>query len=312
MRKHILFILSISLLTAFSTTAHAQTRPRQTTTKPAPKPPTPKPDLLVRQDGTQLEVLVTEITDREIVYKRFNNPSGPLFRSQKADFSFLKYGSNDEIEQFTKVVQPTPPQPGPAPVQPTQTRSTSYAPAPVYQPRQSSSSKKTRFGLLAGGQSAIISFDGSTEGTKSIFGFRGGLLFDRSFSSAVSLRTQFLYSSKGASSISSNRSLNVNYLEIPFDFLYKIETSGAQFLLGGGGYFGTLLNAKFGPNDAAKLFTKQDAGVRVSGWVDFSSGLTLNAFYNVGLLDINSGLSSRERWKNQTFGVGIGYFLSRK
>lgn len=308
MHKYLLTILLVTLVLVSITTSYAQTRPRQTATRPV----TPMPDLLVRRDGTQLDVLVTEITDNEIVYKRANNPNGPIFRVQKADFSFIKYGNNGEIERFAKVEEPAPApvQPVPTPAQVVQTRPTSNASAPAYQSRQPSSPKNFRLGLLAGGQSATISSDGSTEGANNIFGFRGGLVSDRSIGNAGSFRTQILYSSKGTGI--SNLNLNVNYLEIPFDFLYKIQTPGAQFLLGGGGYFGTLLNAKLGSADAAKIFTTTDAGVRVSGWVDLSSGLTLNVFYNLGLLDINSGVSSSPIWKNKTLGFGVGYFLFKK
>ena len=67
MYKQLLLIGLTSLLVAFFTTTHAQTRPRPTTKPTIKTPPAPRPDLLVRQDGTQLEVLVTEITDKEIV-----------------------------------------------------------------------------------------------------------------------------------------------------------------------------------------------------------------------------------------------------
>ena len=106
--KYVIILLASVLVTSL-TTAHAQTRPRQTTAKPPTiTPSTPRPDLLVRRDGTQLEVLVSEITDKEIVYKRFSNPNGPNFRVQKADFSYLRYGSNNEIEQFSNPGQPAP------------------------------------------------------------------------------------------------------------------------------------------------------------------------------------------------------------
>jgi hypothetical protein len=327
MRKHILFILSISLLTAFSTTAHAQTRPRQTTTKPAPKPPTPKPDLLVRQDGTQMEVLVTEITDREIIYKRFNNPSGPLFRSQKADFSFLKYGSNDEIEQFTKVVQPAPPQPGPAPIQPAktpaqpaQTRSTSYAPAPVYQSQSVDMPQGIRFGFKGGIQSTSQGFSGvSGLSAKSIIGFQGGAILDVPLGINTSLRPQLLYSGKGCTLTLNNVAISINYVELPIDLLFKIPTSSGQFLLGGGGYFGSALNGKVGSLDAkigsgkTDTFTSTDFGLRFASWYDLASGLTLNVFYTLGLSNINPTIGINEPViKNKTFGVGVGYFLSRK
>ncbi|TAE24004.1 MAG: hypothetical protein EAZ91_21085 [Cytophagales bacterium] len=103
-------LLAISVFVSLIT-SYAQTRPRQTTTKPVTTIPSiSKPDLLVRRDGTQLEALIIEITDKEIVYKRANNPNGPNFRVQKADFSYLKYGGNGEIEQFSNVVETAPAQ----------------------------------------------------------------------------------------------------------------------------------------------------------------------------------------------------------
>jgi hypothetical protein len=109
MLKLLLIILLGTWVLAPLNASYAQTRRPQTTTKPATRmSSTPKPDLLVKQDGTQLEVLVKEITDKEIVYKRANNPDGPNFRVQKANFSYLEYGSNGEREEFSNTVQPAP------------------------------------------------------------------------------------------------------------------------------------------------------------------------------------------------------------
>ncbi|WP_020594963.1 porin family protein [Spirosoma panaciterrae] len=325
MFKHLLFLgLASSLVT---TITFAQPRPRSTTAKPVTKiPAAPKPDILVRRDGTQLEVLVTEITDNEIVYKRFNNPNGPAFRSKKSDFNYLQYGANGEIEQFTKVVQPAPapaqplptvvqPQPAPTPAPRTQ-----YAPTPVSQPRQADIPQGVRFGFKGGIQSASQSgnfFSLNNYSTKGILGFQAGLLLDVPLGTSLGLRPQLMYSGKGCM-VGTSASLKVNYLEIPVDVLYKIPTSSGQFLLGGGAYFGYAMGGKFGSRDA-KIgnaqnddFTTADFGLRFSTWYDLSSGLTLNAFFNLGLSDINPTIDlPKETIKNRTFGIGVGYFLSR-
>ncbi len=51
-------------------------------------------DLLVLKDGTQIEVLVSEITDTEIKYKKCNNPDGPTYvvSSSRVDVIHLKNG----------------------------------------------------------------------------------------------------------------------------------------------------------------------------------------------------------------------------
>lgn len=328
MFKHLLFLgLASSLVT---TITFAQPRPRSTTAKPVTKiPAAPKPDILVRRDGTQLEVLVTEITDNEIVYKRFNNPNGPAFRSKKSDFNYLQYGANGEIEQFTKVVQPAPapaqPQPVPTSVQPAPApaRSTSYAPTPVPQSSQADMPQRVRFGFKGGVQSASFAFSPDYISTSNLIGFQAGLVIDRPLGKSVNVRTQLLYSGKGTKLVNANTNakvnFSVNYIEVPFDLLVKIPTSSGQFLLGGGLYYGYALSAKIGPYDASignsqtDDISASDFGLRASAWYDLPAGLTLNAFYTFGLANHNPTVSVNEPTvKNRTFGLGIGYFLSKK
>ncbi|WP_080055500.1 porin family protein [Spirosoma aerolatum] len=325
MHKHILPLLLTCLLTAFLTTVHAQPRTRPTTPKLAP---TPKPDLLVQRDGTQLEVLVIEITDKEIVYKRFNNPKGPIFRVQKTNFNYLKYGTNGEIEQFTKVAQPapTPTQPVPTTVQPAPVPTTApykqNTPTPVSQARQTDIPQGVRFGFRGGIQSASFSFNPNYYSTSNFIGFQAGIMVDKPIGKSGRFRPQLLYSSKGTKLVNptTNASLkfSVNYLEVPIDLLFKIPTSSGQLLLGGGLYSGYALSGKVGSENATignsqtDTFTPIDFGLRASAWYDLPSGLTLNVFYSFGLSNTNPTISVNEPTvKNRAFGLGIGYFLSR-
>lgn len=310
------FILLAGLVLIVQTVTYAQPRPRQPIKKPAVKASPaarPKPDLLVRLDGTPLEMLVTEITDKEIVYKRFNNPSGPSFRVQKADFSSIKYGSNGEVERFETVsqqvapqpepVQSVPSQPAPAAAAPIQNTSTS-SPAPAYQNPQSSEPFRWRLGVLAGVQSSAVTVDGEVPDVDGVGGFRGGVMVDNRIGRALTVRSQALFSTKG------NANVKLNYLEVPFDLLYKIPIANGGILVGGGFYWATLLSAKAGTTDIKNETSSSDAGLRLSVWGDLSSGLTMNVFYNYGLADINS--SGREVIKNHSFGIGVGYFLLKK
>ncbi|MBO0948984.1 porin family protein [Fibrella forsythiae] len=325
MQKSLYAVLLTGLLFTRPTNAQAQTRPRQATpvlTKPAdatvaPPVSTSKADMLVRRDGTQLEVLVTEITDKEIVYKRANNPTGPSFRAQKADFSFIKYGNTDEIERFLPVAQPAPP---PQPV-PQSVQETGYQPRPMTQP--AAIPQGIRFGFKAGIQSASLSLSGSGltgYSAKGIVGFQGGVLATIPVSSGIQLRPQVLYSSKGCnlSKGANNADITIAYIEVPVDLLFRVPTSSGALLLGGGGYVASAMSGKFGTTDAkigstaADDITPLDFGLRFAGWYDLPAGLTLNAFYNLGLADINPDASQLSTLKNTTFGVGIGYFLSTK
>ena len=106
MRHFYLFmlVLGAGLVLACSTVGIAQSR------SASPVSPAPKPDLLVARDGTQREVKVIEIADQQIVYRAFKSTDGPLYRVQKADYSFVQYGSSGEIERFTpKVAQAAAP-----------------------------------------------------------------------------------------------------------------------------------------------------------------------------------------------------------
>lgn len=332
MYKYLLSVGLTCFLIASLTTANAQSRPRSapkktTTTRPY-TPPAPKPDLLVRRDGTQLEVLVTEITDNEIVYKRASNPNGPIFRSQKTDFSYLQYGSNGEIEQFTKVVRQTPvpdsrpstPAPDSRPSTPAPT--SRYTDAPVNRSRSVAASQGVRFGFKTGIQGASQGGNAYPElgySAKGILGFQPGLAVNIPLSSTISLRPQLLYSGKGTNLTSTNfdqAKITINYIEVPVDVLVKIPMSSGQFLLGGGGYFGYALNAKNGSktlsigSSSKDAFVSTDFGLRFSGWYDLTSGVTVNVFYNLGVSNLNT-LTDEYTIKNRTIGLGVGYFLSR-
>ena len=58
-------------------------------------------DVLVLKDGVQLDVILVEVADKQVKYRKVNNPQGPLFVKEIANISSIIY-ANGEIEQFPR------------------------------------------------------------------------------------------------------------------------------------------------------------------------------------------------------------------
>lgn len=56
-------------------------------------------DIIVFNDANEIEVKVTDITDKTISYVKWNNPDGPKYMVNKSDVFYVKY-SNGEKEVF--------------------------------------------------------------------------------------------------------------------------------------------------------------------------------------------------------------------
>jgi hypothetical protein len=52
-------------------------------------------DIIFRTDGTKEEVKVTLVGDREIQYKKYNNPDGPLYSVNKNEIVLITYENGD-------------------------------------------------------------------------------------------------------------------------------------------------------------------------------------------------------------------------
>lgn len=56
-------------------------------------------DVLVLKDGSRLEVILEAITDDEIRYRRYGNPTGPLFTKSRKSVLMVEY-ENGVVEEF--------------------------------------------------------------------------------------------------------------------------------------------------------------------------------------------------------------------
>lgn len=63
-----------------------------------------KPDVILLRDATKLEVVIQEVDDKVIKYKKVSDPEGPLFSVKKAEITSIQYGNGD-TETFEAVLE---------------------------------------------------------------------------------------------------------------------------------------------------------------------------------------------------------------
>ena len=69
-------------------------------------------DVITKKSGEDIQAKVLEITNTEIKYKKFDNPTGPIFTMSKTELLMIRYenGSKDiftEIQSVTPTSNPT-------------------------------------------------------------------------------------------------------------------------------------------------------------------------------------------------------------
>ena len=63
-----------------------------------------KPDVILLRDASKLEVVIQEVDDKVIKYKKTNDPDGPLFTIKKSEIASVQYGNGD-TETFEAVLE---------------------------------------------------------------------------------------------------------------------------------------------------------------------------------------------------------------
>lgn len=171
-----------------------------------------------------------------------------------------------------------------------------------------------RFGLTGGLQSSKIniSASGLRVNTSGLFGAHVGGVAEYAVNDNVFIRPELLLSFKGGAlrdGVDSYK-LNLTYIELPIQGIYKYEVGSGKLVGGVGPYFGFLLGGK-DDDEPIKVGTDikgLDVGLRLLGGYELTDkNLGINLFYNSGLANINpiSGATIR----NSTIGLSVTYFL---
>jgi hypothetical protein len=141
-------------------------------------------------------------------------------------------------------------------------------------------------------------------------GFHAGLLGHIHFTKHVALQPEIVYSAQGVK-ISSNTKLKLNYINVPVLLQYMFENG---FRIQAGPQVGFLVNAQSEVNgvstDRNDLKTV-DFGLGAGlSYLHVSSGLGIDARYNLGLTNINT--LGTVKSSNRGFQLGVFYMFPHK
>ncbi|MEO6287279.1 MAG: hypothetical protein ABIN80_00160 [Dyadobacter sp.] len=84
------WFLIISILISYVPISHAQT--------------TRKPDIITLRNESKLEVIIQEVDENNVKYKKITDQEGPIFALRKSEIVSIQYG-NGEIETFEAVLE---------------------------------------------------------------------------------------------------------------------------------------------------------------------------------------------------------------
>ncbi|MBD2705387.1 PorT family protein [Spirosoma sp. BT702] len=186
---------------------------------------------------------------------------------------------------------------------------------------------QVRTGITAAGSVANFAYRDRTGGdpSESIIGFQAGLMFDAPLGGSISLRPQILYALKGAKQRigSAEALINLNYIEVPVQFVYGLDAGAGKLNLGLGPYlgyaFGGNVTTKIGSSSNKEKMTfgsaqdqlrQLDLGLRASVGYELPSGLEISGFFSPGLLNISNYTNGAIL--NTGGGLSLGYWLGRR
>jgi hypothetical protein len=178
---------------------------------------------------------------------------------------------------------------------------------------------QVRFGIQAG--PAFSSMTMKSDGLKLSYnktGFTAGVLAELPISeSGFVFRPALNFVQKGGEL--GEASINLNYLELPLDFVYKLPAGPGNLFVGVGPSFAFGISGKsksdgdsedieFGNGDDE--IKPLDLGGNFLAGYELSNGLFLSLNYNLGFSNISN--SEEGKINNNYFGIRLGYLFGGK
>jgi hypothetical protein len=191
---------------------------------------------------------------------------------------------------------------------------------------------QSKIGITGGGTFATVTakFQGISLSPKMKAGFTVGIFSDVPLSPNFSFQPALNFVQKGYSSEDDTYSdkININYLEVPFNFVYSVKNN-AGFFIGAGPSIAFGISGKekytdkivrpnsedtkikFGSSD--DQMKRTDVGVNFLSGYKFAGGFLIAVNYNLGLTNVQNGDASQDGTiKNRYFAIKLGCILGRK
>ena len=193
---------------------------------------------------------------------------------------------------------------------------------------------QTTFGIRAGVNFQNINgedADGDDLDFKMKTGFNIGVNAEIPVAPDFYVQPGVLFTTKGAKSkVDDDAKINLSYIEVPINFVYKPMLGNGKLILGIGPYVAFAIGGKVsnGNGDDTDVefeneislvqygsgtpyVRRLDAGGNLLAGYEFSSKLSVQLNAQLGMMKINpdiNGISGDDtKWKNTGFGISLGY-----
>ena len=193
---------------------------------------------------------------------------------------------------------------------------------------QIAQAQKSTFGFTAGATLSKLTakFEGASISTKSKIGFTAGVTGDIPISKEFSFMPAVNFVQKGGKlkSESSESTTNLNYIEIPLNFVYRTPGQSGHLFIGAGPSFAYGISGKMKDNDPMQPtdvkvkfgtsneddFKPLEIGANILLGYLFKNGFNIAANYNMGLNNIvpQEGVKGH----NNYLGLRLGMMLAGK
>jgi len=189
---------------------------------------------------------------------------------------------------------------------------------------------RTTFGVRAGVNFQTINGKNSSGDkleNKVRTGFHAGVNAEVPLGTGFYVQPGVLYSQKGAE-FDNDAELQLSYIEVPVNLLYKPVLGTGRMLLGFGPYVGFGIDGKYKAangaegevefeneipaNPSAAAYVKRmDAGANLLAGYEFANNLSFQINAQLGLVNIRPDVpnvsNDKSRWANTGFGLSVGY-----
>jgi hypothetical protein len=161
--------------------------------------------------------------------------------------------------------------------------------------------------------------NGDKYSNKLIAAFNGGANVEIPVATDFYVQPGLLFSTKGAKTKDGlDSKINLSYLELPVNFLYKPELGNGKLLIGFGPYAALAVGGKYkiGSTKTNVVFGKDpgkikrlDAGANFLAGYEFSNKLSFQLNSGLGLVNLTNRTpgDGKSSLKNVGFGVSAGY-----
>jgi len=296
-----------------------------------------KADQIVKLDNSAIEAAINEIDETSVSYRRFSNPTGPVYRIAKSEIKYILY-ANGEMEKFSELKttpavasKKSPPAAGKkAPVDaPTRTVAET-APAEKFasaEPRRQAAPSNPLSVSVGAGLSLLSTSGGGTSvASDPLLSFRAGVSKTFSLFSFIALMPTLEIARMGGvvdvGSIKYTTSVFYGQLSLPILFRTP-DRGGIRFFGGAGPYLAVaaLGTRSDGENSVAMKFSKDEDGLqRLHFGIGGQAGvglprmpLSVYGYYTLSLSNLAyaNGVGNATLSLN-SFGAGIRYDLGRR